>query len=217
MHTHIELCKDMQKYWLSHDQAGTTTLPPNKLATFQLCGGGRTRLRLFFMSVCILSRLFLIGRQKLIFSFIFLQEIKWNDYYVDCLSKFRNQNSSESNHSVLLHTYLSLLAKVREWSWVKLRESERSWVEREVELWVFIFSFTNKVEVELRLATHFHPDVRQQRCYEPRMSPIQLSLLWLNALVLSWAGPICWARKWGPWKFWRRWHVSPHEKVGGAQ
>ena len=122
--------------------------------------------------------------------------------------KFRNQNSSESNHSVLLHTYLSLLAKVRERSWVKLRESERSWVEREVELWEFIFSFTSKVEVELRLATHFHPDVRQQRCYEPRMSPIQLPLLWLNVLVLSWAGPICWARKWGPWKFWRRWHAS---------
>ncbi len=44
--------------------------------------------------------------------------------------KVRNQNSSESNHSVLLYTYLSLLAKSeREVEWVE-RERERSWAVR---------------------------------------------------------------------------------------
>jgi hypothetical protein len=38
------------------------------------------------MSVCILSRLFLLGQQKLIFLSYSYEEIKWNDNSVDCLS-----------------------------------------------------------------------------------------------------------------------------------
>jgi hypothetical protein len=108
-YTHRIIQRYAEILTLTHEQAGTTTLPPNKLAKFPLCGGGRSRLRLFFMSVCILSRLFLIGRQKFIFPFIFLQEIKWNDYYVDFLS-LRFEIKTPQNQIILfsyIHIFLS--------------------------------------------------------------------------------------------------------------